>query len=279
MMQLVPMVLAGAAGSFIAEYATRSCDWLAEKFRPHTLKVQENAQRNTQNFLDRLAHRVERLEKEYPSAKSLIEEALDHPGTVLLMQKALISAATTDNETRHALLTELIAQRLTAEPEDTVALIGSAACDVIGSLSTRQIQILGAMARLSYIPGPKDLPPFSNQDEYDAVLLAWWGALDTLLQGLDQMGSLDFTHLEALSCITRNRALIGSVSLIAFLNRPCANKEFFTNVDTFEKQSWYPQFQQIWEGRIERCALTSVGILIGILYHDMALKEHTAVNF
>ncbi|MCK8518531.1 LPO_1073/Vpar_1526 family protein [Methanoculleus sp. 7T] len=279
MMELVPAILAGAAGNCISECAKRGCDWLVEKYRPHSPKVQAKAQENAQNYLDRLAQRVERLEKEYPSAKSLIDEALDHPGTALLIQKALISAAATDNETRHALLTELIAQRLTAEPEDNIALIGSAACDVIGSLSTRQIQTLGVMARVFYIPGLKNPPQFPNQNEYDAVLLAWWSALDTLLQGLDQMSGLDLMHLEALSCITINRALIGGIDLTATINRPFANERFFTKTDTFKRQPWYPQFQKIWEGRIQRCSLTSVGILIGTLYHDMALNEHTAVKF
>ncbi len=267
MEQMVPIVVGGAAGACISTYAVRAGDWLIERYRSHSPKVQAEAQKNAQNYLDRLAQRVERLEQEYPSAKDLIDEALDHPSTALLMQKALISAAATDNETRQTLLTELIAQRLTAGPEDNIALIGSAAVDVIGSLSVRQIQILGAITRL-YNPPYSEVQSFSSQEEFEAALLSWWGDLDALLQGLESTKTLDFDHLEGVSCIRVNSIYL---DLARVLKGPFDDVAYAVDLDIFKKEPWWERFQYLWNCGLRNVSATSIGFLIGMLYDEMIL--------
>jgi hypothetical protein len=110
-----------------------------------------------ENFVTRLAERVERLEREIPADKSeIFKNSLNHPGSALLIKNAIVDSATTDNEDKHELLAELIAQRLAANADDMIALAGAAACSIVDCLSTRQIKILAILTTLKDIrPLPK----------------------------------------------------------------------------------------------------------------------------
>ena len=102
-----------------------------------------------ENFLYRLADRVERLEHEMPVEKhSVIKEAMEHPNTAFLIGSAMKYSAITDSDEHHSLLAELIAQRLGSGGDDMVTLAGTAACGVVNSLSVRQIYFLATLAIL-----------------------------------------------------------------------------------------------------------------------------------
>jgi len=273
-MDLLAPMIAGAAGAFVKTLADKGVAWLIELVGAHSPAVQEQAQRNAQNFLVRLAKRVEILEAELPAAqRTVFEQALGHPSTSLLMQKAFVSAAATENDDRHELLSELIAQRLTAEADDMIALAGSAACDVVNALSSRQIRLLGVMARLFDIRPSSQSQP-NSQVEYDEFLLSWCGAFDILSEGLEKAVSLDFRHLEGLSCIVRG---IGSYDVIKLLSSPLSPSQFQTSMDKLESTAWWPVFKHVWDIGIKHSHLTSVGTLIGTLYHDSALKARTEI--
>ena len=144
---LVSSAVSGAAGSLVTLLATKGVDWLIDLVATHSPAVKAKSQENMQNFLYRLAERVVRLEHEMPvGADSIFENAMEHPGTAFLISSAMKHSAITDCDEHHALLTEIIAQRLGAGANDMVTLAGTAACDVINFLSARQIHLLANLA-------------------------------------------------------------------------------------------------------------------------------------
>ncbi len=154
-MEWLPIIVTGAAGgaagAFVKELTNQGVEWLRSRMGNHSPTVQAQVEENARNFLIRLAARVQRLEEELPAdQKEIFDNALGHPSSSLLMQKAIISASITDNDDRHSILAELIAQRLSAEDEDMIALAGAAACDVVNALSSRHIRLLGLMAHVFF---------------------------------------------------------------------------------------------------------------------------------
>ena len=275
-MDLVTPIIAGAAGALLKQLTDKGVDWLIQLVGSHSLTVQQQAQRNAQNFLVRLARRVEILEAELPAArKSLFEEALGHPGSSLLMQKALVSAAATENDDRHEILSELIAQRLTAEADDMIALVGSAACDVVNALSSLHIRLLGVMTRLFQIR-PLNPPIIGEQSTYDEALLHWWEALNPLSEGLDNIAPIDLQHLQGLSCISISMMERDLSKIIA---SPLPSSKLNPAMEKFKDLPWWPRFKHLWDIGIKSSALTSIGVLIGTLFHDSTLKSRTDIKW
>lgn len=277
MEHLIIPVISGAAGSFITLFATKGTDWLIELVGSHSEAVQKKTLRNTQNFVERLAKRVEELEKELPpDKKEIFDEALSHPSSSLLIRKALVTAASTENDDRHEILSELIAQRLTADAEDMVALVGAAACDVVSALSSRQIRLLGNMATLMHM-SPIAVPAITEQSAYDTALLSWLEPLNQLSEGLEETTNLDIIHLEGLSCISITT--IGEHTINKVISSKFPSPDFNPTIEKFEAMSWWPRIKHIWDIGGNKAHLTSIGALIGTLYHDSELGTRTRIDW
>lgn len=274
---LVPVVIAGAAGAFVKELATQGVEWLTQLVGSHSHAVQEQVQRNARNFIVRLAERVQRLEEEFPTdQREIFDAALGHPGSSLLIQKALISASITDRDERHSILSELIAQRLAAEAEDMVALAGGAACDVVSALSARHIRLLGVMAHLFFV---NSRPPYQEnaQEEYLKDLAIFWNELESLCRPIDFVHWSDLLHLAGLSCIVINRGAARDLELTL---TPWNTQDFERpNRALLEQQPWWAQFHRIWVVGLQNVFLTSTGLVIGVLFRDGELKKYTRIEF
>jgi hypothetical protein len=293
--ELIPPVLASAAaGAFVGKLTTSGIDWLIQLVGSHSKEVQKQVQENMQNFLVRLAKRVEILESELPTTKrDIFDKALNHPATSLLIQKSFISASITENDDRHEILSELIAQRLTAEADDTIALIGSAACDIICSLSSVHIRILGFFAKLyELIPTDNSVEiteiwltgkitksnKISNQELYDDWLIGWWRSLDLITEGFDKVNAFDLRHLIALSCIVIDPIKNSELSHVIAKPLNKFSSGLKPTMEKFEAESWWPHFKHIWDIGGKFVNLTSTGFLIGILYHDSITKKKTNIK-
>lgn len=285
---LLPIVVSsavvGASGAFVKEIASKGVEWLIQQVGSHSPTVQVQVEQNARNFLVRLAQRVQRLEEELAAdQKEIFESALGHPSSSLLMQKALISASITDNDDRHSILSELIAQRLSAEDEDMIALVGSAACDVVSALSSTHIRLLGLMAHLFFFnPLPEQL--IRNQEEFLQVLSSFWSELEKLCDGLDSARRSDILHLAGLSCISIDRGAGRDLKLTMtpWLNRvPWSSRSDLQRPEFafLEQQPWWPKFHRIWALGLQNVFLTSTGLLIGVLFKDSLLKKVTAIDF
>ncbi len=268
-MDLVTPFLAGAAGKLLNELSEKGTKWLTQAISSHSSAVRAQAEANFQNFLYRLAKRVEQLEAELsiPYLK-VFGNALNHPSSSLLIQKAMVSAATTENDDRHTILSELIAQRLTAEEDDMIALIGATSCDVVNALSSKHIRLLGLIARIFSIR-PLKTPKIREQNKYYEYVTSWWDPLGELCKGLEDTNNLDLMHLVGLSCI---KVSIDSQDLTDLLALPVKSKKVMLKMAQFEALPWWPSFRKIWDGGLGHVMPTSVGILIGTLYHDSHLR-------
>lgn len=275
---IVSSAIGGAAGSFIKEISSNGMKWLIELVTAQSPEMQDTAKKNVENFVTRLAQRVENLEKEIPANKSeIFKNALNHPGSALLIKSAIIDSATTDNEEKHELLAELIAQRLTANADDMIALAGTAACSIVNCLSSRQIKILGILSTIHSVrPLQKaNITDLTKAKEYSNT---WWQKnIEPLITGggLDQSTQLDYEHLAAMGCV---RISIGSTNLAKCISHGLIESEANFTATEFKGQSWYDALEAQWDG-LGHLTPTSIGQLIGILHRDAKLKTTTRINW
>ncbi len=275
---IVTSAVSGAAGSFIKELTSSGAKWLIDLVTAQSPEMQATAKKNIENFVTRLAQRVERLESEIPTdSAEKFKNSLNHPSSALLIKTALVDAATTDNEEKHEILAELIAQRLTANADDMIALAGSAACSVVNSLSTRQIKILAVLSVLSTIR------PLSKQNINDlprakACIMDWWKKFIMPLVSdgsFSEAHHLDFEHLVAMGCIRLNDI---PEDLIKILSSGIIDPKPNLSAEDFESEEWFQILKKQWLD-LERSKATSIGQLIGTLYHDAISKTKTQINW
>ena len=235
---IVSASVGGAAGSFIKEITSNGVKWLIDLITAQSPEMQAIAKNNMENFVTRLAMRVERLERELPAEKSeIFKNSLNHPSSALLIKNATIDAATTDNEEKHELLAELIAQRLTANADDMIALAGAAACSVVDCLSSRQIKILAVLTTV------KDIRPTQKFKATDNAIVqkninTWWNnTISPLVSDgvLKYSTPLDYEHLVAMGCI---RISIGSTDLLSLLSTGMAEIEVKLEESQLSSQNW-----------------------------------------
>lgn len=274
---VISSAVGGAAGSFIKELSSNGVKWLTELVTAQSSEMQMAAKTNMENFVTRLAKRVERLENEIPANKTeIFKNSLNHPSSALLIKTAIVDSATTDSDEKHELLSELIAQRLTANADDLIALTGSAACSVVNSLSSRQIKILAILSTIKIIrPLNKySIEPSAAKD----YITQWWkNNLDPLLTDTNfaLVKELDFEHLAAMGCI---RISTISSDLIEFISNGIVEPvPKFTEID-FKAEIWYEKLKSQWKG-LGNATPTSIGQLIGVLHRDSKLKTKTQINW
>lgn len=275
---VVTSAVSGAAGSFIKEISSNGFKWLIELVTAQSPEMQTAAKANMENFVTRLAQRVERLEKEIPADKAeIFKDSLNHPGSALLIKTAIIDSAATDNDEKHELLAELIAHRLTANADDMIALAGSAACSIVSCLSSRQIKILAILSTL------KRIRPLNRSNVIDSHIAKehikkWWGDnLNPLLAdaNFNLITDLDYEHLAAMGCI---RISIASTNLSELLSKGIIESEPTLDESDFKEQRWYEVLKQQWTG-LGHSTPTSIGQLIGILHRDSKLRTSTQINW
>lgn len=275
---IVTAAISGAAAGFVKDIASKAPEWLISLVSAQSPAVQKKLNENLNNFVNRLAERVTRLEADIPAEKaSVFEESMSDPSASLMMRKALLSGAVTDNDDRHAILSELIAQRLTADADDMIALAGGAASDVVSSLSSRHIHILGIMATLYKIrplqPGKAD-----SQEIYDKAIAGWWnGQLEQLCtDNAEKATGLDFDHLVGTGCI---RLSIGGHNLKDVFSLKTEKGQYSITEEVLEQYPWWSTIHKLWGLGMSNASLTSIGSLIGVLYHDEVLKVRTNINW
>lgn len=275
---IISSAVGGAAGSFIKEITSNGVKWLIELVTAQSPEMQATAKKNLENFVNHLAARVERLEREIPSEKTeIFKSALNHPGSALLIKTAMVDSATTDNDDRHELLAELIAQRLTANADDMIALAGSAACSVVISLSSRQIKILAVLSTIKSIR-PLQKASITDKSKAKNHIQDWWkNCIDPLISdgSVREATALDFEHLAAMGCI---RISIGSSDLIKVISSGIVTPDPELTEVEFVDQIWFDSLKSQWEG-LGHATPTSIGQLIGILHRDSKLKSKTLINW
>lgn len=273
---LVGYVASGAAGALVKSLAEKGASWLIDAARAQSPVVQQKMNANLNNLVKHLAARVERLEAEIPP--EILANAMDDPSTALLFRKALMNGSATDNDDRHAVLAAIIENRLRGGAEDMVALIGGGACEIVSTLSEKQMRWLAVLVRI-YVLRPSENPEpqaFSNVADYSKACLDWWSKIDILLDGLSDLSNVDIAHLEATGCITFETIVSRNLAeLVALRSTP----QYQLDYSVLSAWKSWPRIQELWMSRLQKIRLMSYGQIIGIIMHDRLLGERAQINW
>ena len=280
MVEPFTMIAAGAAiGGATSKFVEKAWDagenWVSSYFANHGAKAKEKARVNSLEFLAGLAKKVEDLEKKDQKNKELIENALSHPDFSILLQKAILSSAQTEDKQKHELLARLISDRLTNTSDSIHALTSKLATDAISAMTTNQLKLLALILNLRYVT-PLSIPEeIKTQDGFDNYAIEW---LKARLNGfLDvKFSSLDLDHLEALSCLTVVR--VGSVDLGSVFSGKFKHEKFKFNMAKYDELEVSKQINETWDKGIKLAFLTSVGQLVGVYVSDMIAETNTNLS-
>ena len=109
---IISGAVGGVAGKFVGKVWDSGQKWLSRYFQDHAPKAREEAEQNSLDFLNKLAERVKTLEEQGNQYKKTIEDSLNHPDFSVLLQKAMISSAQTEDKQKHEFLARLVSDRL-----------------------------------------------------------------------------------------------------------------------------------------------------------------------
>lgn len=255
--------IGGAAGKFVEKAWDSGEKWLANYFVNHHQKAQEKAKENAGRFIEKIGLKVKAMENDHTIPKERIENAQEQPDFSALLQKSIISAAQTGSESKHDILARLITERLQTENESLLALSSRIACDVVPSLTEKQLQILGLSSDIYVIIPLQKL----DENQYYQWLMSRFTPYKNLT-----FGHLDMLHIEALSC--------GNFQ--PFLGRDLKeilsgkNHNVF-NYDLFAESEIGKSILKLWkQNKLEAFNLTTIGQLIGIMVSDRLSNSKTS---
>ncbi len=261
----------GAAGKFVETAWSTGEKWIHSFFQDHTLKAQNQAKRNSIDFLDKLAQNLKTIENEGKVTKQQIETAMDHPEFSVILQKAIISAAQTDNTDKHLLLARLVSERLKTPSESRLALASKIACDAISNATPNQLKLLGLIVTLGYLR-PNN-PPANEMNEEQRFLWSqtWWRQRLMPYKGLT-FDDLDLFHLESLSCIMWVPILGKDLNRVLRL----FDDKYSFDIEKFKKTDIGIELEEYWHKKgLQSVTPTSVGQLIGADVSDMLTNTRT----
>ena len=267
----------GAAGKFTEKVWDFGEKWITSYYKDHGEQAQEKAKENSLAFITDLAHRLKATEEQNQENAEEIKNALSHPGFSALLQKTILASAETDNKEKHEILSRLVADRLTKDPESIHALTCKMATDAISSMNKVQLKLLALNMNLRSVV-PNGIPEAKNQDQFDQFAERWIGNRMEKLVNF-KFSNLDLEHLEALSCLTNMR--IGSSNLKAlFENKFSENAKavYKFNFEKFIKSKTGKAIGTHWSNGLKSAVLTSVGQLIGIYATEMITGSPTNLS-
>ncbi len=273
---LISAAVGGVAGKFVDKAWNLGEKWISTYFKDHLPTAKAKAQQNSLDFLNELAKRVKNLEEQGEQHKDIIEDSLNQPDFSILLQKAMISSAQTDNKQKHELLARLVSDRLSEGSETLFTLTSQLACEAISRLNIKQMKILGILASIYFIrPSPF---PSSEVVLHDAVMSSWWSQwLEDKLRTYQDVTPLtmDYLHLESLSCLKYD-AIIGR-RLENTLSFPEDSGLKF-DYKMFSETDVGKNITELWKSSLQHAFPTTTGILIGIYVSDLLHKTTTSLD-
>ncbi len=257
------VALAAAVGGLAGKFGEKAWDlaekWLARHFENHVPAAQAAARANSASFVYELATRVGALEETHAEIKQRVAEAQSDPHFSLVLQKAILGSAQTDDRRMHALLADLVAARLLADSESTLSLAIGLACGVVPNLTSDQLRLLALLVFLHEIR-PRDRYAV-KQDYHDwlAVHLRYFDDLE--------YREIDVRHLVALGCVTFQPASERSLEVLFAMKNGLVTDEFL-DFGTFFATGSGSTLEIAWNEGLAGVDLTSIGSVIGGKVHD-----------
>ncbi len=257
--------IGGGAGKFVEKAWDSGEKWVVSHFANHQETAKAKAIENSTDFLRMLGKRVTDLETNNQVSEEFLSTAQEHPDFSVVLQKAILSAAQTESQSKHDLLSRLVAERIQATPESLVSMASKMACDVIAYTTPNQLLILGLLANVLYVV------PSESMDESRKI--QW---IQTRLSSFIDvnLSNIDYTHLESLSCMKVTSIISRDLSTIL--------KSKFGGAFDFDNLKSTPlgeKLTRIWqEDRLKTCELTTVGQMLGVMVSDQQLDGKTSFS-
>lgn len=270
---LISAAAGGVAGKFVDKAWEAGEKWISSYFKDHAPRAREEAEQNSLDFLNQLAERVKTLEQQGEQHKKTIEDSLNHPDFSVLLQKAIISSAQTDDKQKHELLARLVSDRLTKGSESLFALSSKLACDAVSMLNVRQMKILGLLTSLFFVR-PHPFPPPEIQKEILNIWFTQWLTQRLYIYRDLNLTDLDLLHLESLSCV---RVSIGSHSLQKILT-PTQESSVAFDYKAFSDTEVGKKVEELWKAGLQHATPTTVGQVIGTYASDMLTNTTTSFD-
>jgi hypothetical protein len=244
----------GAAGKFVEKAWDSGEKWITSYFCDHRPKAIAQAQENSADFLNELAKRIKALEDRGAISKHDIETAQEHPDFSIALQKALLTAAQTDDKQKHQLLARALSERLGAKPEGLRAMASKMALDAIGYMTPSQMKLLALVADLLYVNPGSQLPSSAFKQWFEGRFSPYASLAFT---------HLDLLHLESISCLKHTPII--SRDLSAILSQK--------NSSEFEPAMLESPLGKhicaLWNQGLQAVDLSSVGQLVGVCVSDL----------
>ncbi len=263
----------GGVSGKLAEKALDSGEkWLKTFFTNHSAKVQNKARANALDFLVELANRVKELENKNDENKSRIQETQDQPDFSILLQKAILTAAQTDNKDKQRVLAQLVAERLTVDQESIFSLASKMACDSISFMTPGQITILAFLANIFTIEPTPFPPSHITVETFQAWMNQW---IIKRLQPYSDLhiGKQDLNHLESLSCIKRHQIADRDI------NKMFSTGNYIFDFSKLDNKNIRDKVLDCWHNKgVRVVSLTTTGEIIGILASDIISGSKTIIS-
>ncbi|HOD83758.1 MAG: hypothetical protein BWX88_01252 [Planctomycetes bacterium ADurb.Bin126] len=250
----VAAAVGGAAGKFVEKAWESGEKWIKTYFADHRPKAIAQANANSASFLQELAQRIKALEDGASASKPQIESAQDHPEFSVALQRAVLTAAQTEDPEKHQLLARVLADRLAAKPEGMRAMAAKLAIDAIGLMTPGQLRLLGLVAEIRYIRPMTPLQADTFREWFDRRFSPYVEV---------SFNNLDLLHLEALSCLRS----------IPFISRDL--RTILKEKVPFEIEPVILEgppgsiVMALWNRGLQSVDLTSVGQLLGVYVSDL----------
>lgn len=281
---MVSSAVSGAAGALVQQTLTSGGSWLKDRFAGHQANAMQQAIANVNDFLDELGARVQRMEESNLALRERIADAMSHPDYSILMQRAVLAAAQTDNHDKHILLAQLVSERLRVDEDTTLARACKMACDAVENLASRQLNILGFLYTITHLQFPH--PAVTSIEVSQALEIQW---LVATLSPYRTTGCtlVDRMHLESVGSIVAQR---GTPQVAAPLGRAMVVLPKLVGLltSTIDPSFPYQQFIQTPAGLAAQAlyddaslgtvALTMTGSLIGMFVADTLASRPTDIT-
>lgn len=268
---------AAAGGKFVDKAWDNASKWLKEKFRDHSKDVQEQATKNSESFMQNAGKQLQVIvqnSQNSPVTIQLMNDNFKDPDFSATLQEATIASARTNSEEKHLLLSRLIAERVTAKPEDMVSLVSSSAVEAIQKLTSKHLHILG-LATLIYQIRPLDFPDNLPPEIVEAHAKNWWDSqLSAMLAQAKELSHVDMRHLVSLSCIDHDTIFSRDLNPILKSGFGEWNSQKY-----LEESENGKKLAVLYKSTLEHMTLTSTGMMIGILVHDQVVGKRTTINW
>lgn len=215
------------------------------------------------------------MEEKSSSGSLTLDRALEEPDTSLLLQKALITAASTSNPLKHVLLSDLIVKRLGSNSEDYSSLIAPKACEIIGSLSSDHLKLLSLITGI-YNLSPQISSEVRYKAEYDNIIMTYMNNVCCGIKDIKKINNTSFGYLEGMSCLIITPITSSNLSKIVSDKIPSDNFKF--ELSKLHSYDWWPVFNQTWNSHMSHVRLSTIGLFIGALSNEKITGYNVNLN-